>query len=82
MQIKFNYTLSGEFTLPDGSEYVNGYFNVHDNGDVYTGRYYDSYSIKLESISQYSPDYYKSKYYKDRYVFDTLELPNKLYFLV
>lgn len=78
MQIKFNYTLSGEFTLPDGSEYVNGYFNVHDNGDVYTGRYYDSNSIKLESISQYSPDYYKSKYYKDRYVFDTLELPNKL----
>ena len=78
MQIKFNYTLSGEFTLPDGSEYVNGYFNVHDNGDVYTGRYYNSNSIRLESISQYSPDYYKSKYYKDRYVFDTLELPNKL----
>jgi hypothetical protein len=78
MQIKFNYTLSGDFTLPNGSEYVNGYFNVHDNGDVYSGRYYDSNSIKLNSISQYSPDYYKSKHFKDRYVFDVLELPNKL----
>jgi hypothetical protein len=78
MQIKFNYTLSGDFTLPDGSEYINGYFNVHDNGDVYSGRYYDSNSVKLESISQYSPDYYKSEYYKDRYVFDVLDLPNKL----
>lgn len=74
MQIKFNYTEGGEFTLPNGKDYI-GYFNVDDSENVYSGRYYDGNSIKLDSISVYSSDYYKSSLFKDRYVFDVLTLP-------
>ena len=77
MQIKFNYSDGGEFTLPNGSDFV-GYFNIDDSGNAYTERYYSNASVLLGSISEYSADYHKSNYFKNRFVFDILELPYTL----
>ena len=77
MQIKFNYTDGGEFSLPNGKDFI-GYFNVDDSENVYTGRYYNSSSIMLQSVSKYSSDYYKTNLFKDRFVFDKLTLPYSL----
>ena len=77
MQIKFNYTDGGEFSLPNGKDFI-GYFNVDDSENIYSGRYYNSSSILLESVSKYSSDYYKTNLFKDRFVFDKLTLPYSL----
>jgi len=77
MQTKFNYTSGGEFTKNDGSSYI-GYFNVDDNGDAFTERYFSQTSETLNSVSDYSADYYRSKNFKDRDVFDILTLPYSL----
>jgi hypothetical protein len=74
MQIKFNYTSGGEFTKLDGSAY-SGYFNVDDNQNVYTDRYFSEISEKLIPNSKYSSDYHRSINFKDRDVFDVLTLP-------
>ena len=74
MQTKFNYTSGGEFLKLDGTAYV-GYFNVNNNGEVYTDRYFSKFSEKLVLNSRYSSDYYTSINFKDRDVFDVLELP-------
>jgi hypothetical protein len=73
MQIKFNYTSGGEFTL-NGQNYI-GYFNVDDKYNAYSGKYYNSDSLKLESESKYSSDYYTSSSFKDRRPFDEENLP-------
>ena len=36
MQIKFNYSDGGEFTLPNGSDFV-GYFNIDDDEEYGEG---------------------------------------------
>lgn len=79
MQTKFNYTSGGEFKQSDNlADYV-GYFNVDNNENVYTGKYYDSDSILLSNpTSQYSADYYKSSFFKDRFIKDGLSLPYSL----
>jgi hypothetical protein len=79
MQTKFNYTSGGEFKQSDNlADYV-GYFNVDNNENVYTGKYYDSNSILLSNpTSQYSADYYKSSFFKDRFIKDGLTLPYSL----
>jgi hypothetical protein len=78
MQTKFNYSTGGEFLNPDLSPFV-GYFNINDNQEVFTGKYFNNNSYKLLTlISEYSADYYKSQYFKDRYVFDELTLPYSL----
>jgi len=78
MQTRFNYSTGGEFLNSDLTHYV-GYFNVNDNREVYTGKYYTNTSSKLLTlISEYSADYHKSEYFKDRYVFDELSLPYTL----
>lgn len=77
MQTRFNYVSSGIFSSPNGSSY-EGYINVDESGNVYSGKYYDETSFLLNSISKYSADYYKSGYFKDRYVYDTLTLPYTL----
>jgi hypothetical protein len=77
MQIKFNYTYGGEYKLNDGSDYV-GYFNVDDQKNVYSGRYYDSSSTLLYNTNEISGDYYKSNSFKDRFYNDVLYLPYDL----
>jgi hypothetical protein len=73
MQIKFNYTNGGEFTLNDQT-YV-GYFNVDSEYNAYTGKYYTTDSLKLQPESKYSSDYYLSNSFKDRRPFDSEVLP-------
>lgn len=78
MQTKFNYSTGGEFLNADMTPYV-GYFNINDNQEVFSGKYFSNNSSKLLTlISEYSADYYKSEYFKDRYVFDELSLPYSL----
>jgi hypothetical protein len=77
MQTKFNYTSGGEFTKIDTTPYV-GYFNINDNGDVFSDRYFSETSQILNSVSQYSADYYKSDNFKDRDIFDEVKLPYTL----
>jgi hypothetical protein len=78
MQTRFNFSYGGEFLYSNLTPF-SGYFNVNENSEVYTGRYYDSGSSKLLNlISEYSSDYYKTAYYKDRNVFDDVVLPYKL----
>lgn len=74
MQTKFNYTSGGEFTKTDGTSYI-GYFNVNDDGAVYTDRYFSDVSESLNPVSKYSTDYYISNNFKDRNVFDILNFP-------
>ena len=79
MQTKFNYTSGGEFTTSNTSINYIGYFNVDDNGNVYTEKYYDpSLSVLLIPSNQYGSDYYRFSYFKDRYIYDTLRLPHTL----
>jgi len=79
MQTKFNYTSGGEFKQSDNSSDYVGYFNVDDNGAVYTGKYYDSNSILLlNPNSKYAADYYISSFFKDRFINDELTLPYSL----
>lgn len=77
MQTRFNYTSGGLFKYPNGTNY-DGYINVDEDGNVYSGKYFNSDSILLNSSSKYSSDYYKTEYFKDRHVYDTLELPYSL----
>lgn len=79
MQTKYNYTTGGEFKMSDGvTDYV-GYFNVDENGNSYTGRYYSDISeILVNPISEYSSDYARSSYFKDRFPFDVISLPHSL----
>lgn len=77
MQTKFNYTYGNEFTKIDTTPYV-GYFNIDDNGNVFSDRYFSKTSESLNSISQYSADYYKSDNFKDRDIFDEITLPYTL----
>jgi hypothetical protein len=76
MQIKFNYTEGGEFTI-NNTPYV-GYFNVDDRGNAYSGKYQTIQSIELNSINEYSADYHKTDIFKDRYAFDAIALPYSL----
>lgn len=77
MQTKFNYTNGGEFLRPNGIA-LSGYFNIDENGNAYTGKYFNENSETLESISEYSADYHRSEHFKDRYVFDVMTLPYTL----
>ena len=79
MQTKFNYTSGGEFKSNNGlTDYV-GFFNIDDQGNAYTGKYYTVDSEVLTNPdSIYSSDYHRSLYFKDRYVYDTLTLPHTL----
>ena len=79
MQTKYNYTTGGEFKRSDGITDYIGYFNVDDNGNLYTGRYFNTNSeILLSPISEYSSDYARSSYFKDRFPFDKIALPHSL----
>jgi hypothetical protein len=79
MQTKFNYTSGGEFIRLDNNSNYIGYFNVDENENIYSEKYYNENSTPLISIiEKYSIDYYKSSYYKDRYINDTLTLPYSL----
>lgn len=79
MQTKFNYTSGGDFKRSDNSSDYVGYFNLNDNGNAYTEKYYNgNTSILLNPASNVSTDYYRSNYFKDRYIYDVLSLPHTL----
>jgi hypothetical protein len=76
MQTKFNYTSGGDFTRSDDFTNYVGYFNLNDNGNVYTEKYYNlESSVLLNPASNASTDYHRSNHFKDRYI-----LINKLIF--
>lgn len=79
MQTKFNYTTGGEFKISDNTTDYVGYFNVDENQNIYTDKYYNKNSIILNTTNnKYSVDYYKSSYFKDRFINDKLKLPYSL----
>ena len=68
----------GKKYIVDPTNHYIGYFNVDDDNNVYTEKYYDSNSVKLSFQVEYSADYHASKYFKDRILYDDINLPNKI----
>lgn len=72
-QIKYGYTDGGDFLLKN-SDYI-GYYNVYNDGSVYTGQYRAVTSSALIPYDNYSGDFIASNYFKDRIFADNLSLP-------
>ena len=72
MQIKYNYTSGLEFNL-NGVDYV-GYFNVDENGNAYTEKYYSTSSKQLTPYVKYISDLKRSTLFQDRLLLDTQTL--------
>jgi hypothetical protein len=72
-QIKYGYTEGGDFLLKN-TNYI-GFYNVYNDGSVYTGQYRDAKSYQLELYDNYSSTYNASFYFRDRVFLDNLSLP-------
>jgi hypothetical protein len=59
----------------DSTNHYIGYYNVDDNNDVYTEKYYNEKSEQLTHEVEYSSGFNSSEYFKDRILYNELTLP-------
>lgn len=73
-QIKYGYT-EGDDLFLDRRNY-KGFYNVYNDGSVYTGQYRDANSKLLESNDNYSGDLITSNFFSDRTLLNEYKLPH------
>jgi hypothetical protein len=72
-QIKFGYSDGDELFL--NRRNYKGFYNVYNDGTVYTNQYRDNTSLPLEVSDNFSGDLISSLYFKDRIILDNNNLP-------
>jgi hypothetical protein len=72
-QVKYGYAEGNELLL--GKNKYRGFYNVYNDGSVYSGQFRDVESKKLIVADNYSGDLAVSNYFKDRTVLDEYKLP-------
>ncbi len=72
-QVKYGYAEGNELFL--GNNKYRGFYNVFNDGSIYTGQFRDLTSKKLKIADNYAGDLLASKYFRDRTILDQYKLP-------
>lgn len=72
-QIKYGYAEGNELFLRKNK--YRGFYNVYNDGSVFSGQYRTNESLPLKVSDNYAGDFISSKYFKDRTILDENKLP-------